>query len=161
MAQILVIKAETARDGLQYIGDIVAVFPDDHIFSATEIAKFSILTIGGSVTDVQTRLDQIKPRIETAYLLPSDNKYHWDDGEETAISIINVYQLDNKWFKVENKFKFPITIDSLSPEEKQLLETIDINHPSVDSFINKIVKDITVLSDNDVEIKELRNTELN
>jgi len=161
MAIVQYINSETARDGLQYLGDIVGVFPDDHQFSATELIKFSYLTIGGSVADVQARIDQLKPQITEAYLWESDGKYHFDeDGDIDPLGMILVFRTEgsNKWYKLENAFKFPFNLGDLTPEEKQLLETVDINHPSVDSFIRKLVKDITALSDNDVEIKDLRNT---
>jgi len=92
--------------------------------------------------------------------LLSDGEYHFDDGDEQDQGVIWVFRLEgsNKWYRVDNKFKFPVNIGSLTPEEKQLLETVDINNPAVDSFIRKLIKDITVLSNNDVEIKELRNT---
>jgi len=162
MAQLLIIKAETAKDGLQYIGDVVGIFLDSHVFSGTELAVFDVLTVGGSVEDVQARLDQIKPRIEEAHLWESDNKYHWLRPEAGAcLESIDVYRLEGgiKWYKAENDFKFPINVGELTATEKQLLETIDINNPSVDSFIRKIVKDIAALSGNDVEVKELRNSE--
>lgn len=159
MAQILIIKAETVRDGLQYIGDVVGVFPDDHIFSPTELAKFDVLTINGSVDDVNIRLRQIQPRIEDAFLW-EDGKYRWENPP-IGIEWIKVYRIEgsNRWYRMDSLFKFPVSVSRLTPEEKQLLETVDINHPAVDSFIRKLVKDITVLAGNNVEIKELRNTE--
>jgi hypothetical protein len=154
----MIIKTETAKDGLQYIGDIVAVFPDSHIFSSTELAVFDFLTISGTVEDVKALFNEILPRIETAYLWP-DGDYYWDDTD--SIDSIDVFRLEgsNKWYRLDNDFKFPLNAGDLTPEEKQILETTDINHPSVTNFIRKIVKDLVVLSGNDVEIKELRNTE--
>jgi hypothetical protein len=160
MAVIMLINNETVKDGLQYLNDIACVFNDDHQFSRTELEKFNFLTINGTKNDVKEKIRQITPRIEHAYLLLTDNKYHWqDDG--TTIGAIQVYQVEgsNKWYKLENDFKFPVNIGDLTPEEKQILETVDINHPSVDAFIRKLVKDITILSGNNVEIKELRNSE--
>ena len=161
MAQIAIISTETAKDGLQYIGDVVGVFPDDHQFSATELAKFNFLTVGGSVADVQARLSQLQPRIEMAYQWTSDEKHHWNEPDGEPMDQIQVFRLegDSRWYRLDNGFKFPINIDTLSVEEKQLIESIDINHPAVDSFIRKLVKDITALSGNDVEIKDLRNSE--
>jgi len=167
MPQLLVIKSETVVDGLQYIGDVVGVFPDDHIFSASQQAKFNILGIGmgiNTVNEVNQVLERIKPRIVHAYLWASDNTYHWempDGGVSNLLGIIEVYRVEgsSRWYKAENDFLFPVNVSQLTPEEKQLLETVDINHSSVDSFLRKLVKDMTVLSGNDVEIKELRNTE--
>ena len=161
MAILLLVNNETIRDGLQYLGDVVGVFPDDHKFSDTELLKFDTLTVKGSVADVRLRLEQITPTPGIAYLWESDNKYHWRIPEDGApLEAIDVFQVEGstRWYKAENDFKFPVNIDGLTQEEKQLLATIDINNPSVDSFIKKIVKDILVLSGNDVEIKDLRNT---
>jgi len=161
MAQVLIITSETVRDGLQYLGDIVGVYSDSHVFSSTELEKFSVLTISGSVADVTARLNQIKPVVLSAYQFESDGDYHWTDPDyETIINTIKVFRVegDRKWYQLVNAFKFPISISSLTPEEKQLLETIDINNPSVDSFIRKIIKDVTVLSGNNIEIRELRGT---
>ncbi len=161
MAQVVIINNETAKDGLQYLGDIVGVFSDSHIFSATELEKFSFLTINGSVNDVNFRLSQLCPRVEMAFLWESDGDYHWvEDGNNDPVEMIEVYQVEgsNKWYKLINDFKFPVNLDGLTPEEKQLLETVDINHSAVDSFVRKIVKDVTQLSDNNIEVKELRNS---
>jgi len=161
MAQLLIINAETARDGLQYLGDVVGVFSDDHVFSPTEIEKFDVLTVGGSVEDVRARIDQITPTMAEAYLWASDGIHYWIEPEEGDSENVPVYQVEGstRWYIAENDFRFPINVGELTATEKQLLETIDINNPSVDSFIRKLVKDITVLSGNDVEVKELRNTD--
>ena len=158
---VMLINNETAKDGLQYLNDVVGVFPDTHQFSGTELEKFNFLTISGTVEDVKAVLKRIKPRIETAYLLASDMKYHWvEDGDIDPVEVIEVFQVEgsNKWYKLINDFKFPVNLAGLTPEEKQLLETIDINNPSVDSFIRKIIKDVSVLSGNNIEVKELRNS---
>ena len=161
MAIIMLINNETVRDGLQYLNDVVGVFEDGYQFSGTELEKFNFLTVGGTKQEVASRLRQLTPVMEKCYLWESDNKYHWTDGdEETILDEIEAYQIegDIKWFKAENDFKFPVNFGELTAEEKQLLATVNINHPSVDSFIRKLIKDITVLSGNNVEIKELKNT---
>jgi len=63
-----------------------------------------------------------------------------------------------KWYDLVNDFKFHINIGELTPEEKQLLQTYDITHPSITSFINKIVKDIASDLANSVEETDLKNT---
>lgn len=160
MAQILIIKNETAVDGLQYLGDIVGVYRDSHVFSDHELLIFNVLTISGSVADVQAKIHEITPREEEAFLWVADNEYHWIKESELAPGDeIRVFQVSNRWYELVDDFRFPISISGLTPEEKQLLETVDINHPSVDSFIRKIVKDLAVLAGNGNEIKDLRNTE--
>lgn len=160
MAIIMLINSETFYDGLQYLNDVVGVFAATHQFSETELTKFNFLTVNGSVEDVKTRLKEICPQIENVYKWVSDNEYHFTpapDGDDD-IDSISVFRISNKWFRADNDFRFPVNIGELTAEEKQLLETVDINDPAVDSFISKLAKDITALSGNDVEIKELRNS---
>ena len=161
MAQLLIIKDETVRAGLQYIGDMVGVFEDSHIFDDNELAKFSTLTVAGSRADVESRINQLRPLEAGAAIWDTDGKYHFDSEippEGTVISdYIEVFKIVNKWYHKAVGFKFPINLDGLTPEEKQLLATIDINNPAIDSFINKILKDLLTQVGNDVEIKDLRN----
>jgi len=161
MAKALIIKAETERQAVQYIGDLLSVFPDDHVFSDHELSIFGVLKINGSVEDVTARLSQLTPTEATAFKWSSDDKYHFDTedipNDVSVLEIIDVFQVDNRWYKKTTGFKFPINIGELTAEEKQLLETIDITHTAVDSFIRKVVKDLTTQIGNDIEIKELRN----
>lgn len=162
MAQILLIKTETVRDGLQYLGDVVGIFEDSHQFSDHELTVFNVLTVAGSRLDVEAKFDQIKPEVADAYLWESDGEYHWtipDEGNVLNTREVARPEGNNKWYLLENRFKFPINVDMLTPEEKQVLETVDINHPSVDAFIKKIAKNVFALPGNDVEVRELRNTE--
>ena len=161
MAQVLIINSETARDGLQYLGDVVAIIPDSWQPSETELVKFDVITIGGSVDDIQARLMEIEPSTEFCYLWESDGDYHWvRDGENVSVEIIEVYQIkgSRKWYKLINDFKFSRNTNDLTAEEKQILETVDINHPSVDAFIGKLIKDVVALPGNNVEVRELRGT---
>jgi hypothetical protein len=165
MPILMLINSETVKDGLQYLNDVVGVFPDDHQFSGTELAKFNFLSVGigiNTVDEVKARIRQITPAIEDAFLWQSDNKYHWTDPDgETIIGRMRVFQVEgsNRWYELVSDFKFPANTGDLTPEEKQLLETVDVTHPSVDSFIRKLVKDITVLTGNTNEIKDLRNSQ--
>ena len=158
-AQVLLIKAETAKDGLQYIGDVVGVFSDSHIFSDHELKVFGVVTIKGTKEEVRAKIREITPEIADAYLWPSDGKYHWEEPVTGPWTIIQVYQVEGslKWHVLENDFKFPANISTLTPEEKQLLETVDVKDFSVDNIVRKIVKDVTTLPNNGVELKELKS----
>lgn len=159
-AQLLLIASETAKDGQQYIGDVVGVFSDSHEFSDHELSVFGVLTVGGSAEEVRAQLDRLKPRIEVAYKWASDGKYHWTESDQKILEAIEVYQRagDIRWYKYVSDFTYPVSVDTLTAEEKQLLETIDISSPAVDSFIDKLVKDASALVGNNVEVKELKNT---
>jgi hypothetical protein len=139
---------------------VVGVYSDTHVFSDTEIIKFDVLRVGGSVADVQRRIQQLSPIVTMAYKWKSDNKYHFGmpNDPDVVIGEIEVFQVSKRWYKAVSNFKFRVNVAMLTAEEKQLLETIDINNPSVDSYIKKTVKDYTLLPGNNVEIVELRNT---
>lgn len=161
MAQVACISSENTRDGLQYLGDVVGVFSDDHVFTQHEQEAFDILYVNGSVADVKARLFQLKANTHYAYKWQSDSEYHFTEAEDPddTTETIQVYAISNKWYKLVNDFKFVANFADLTAEEKQLLATVDINHPSVDSFISKIVKDYATQPGNDVEIIELKNQE--
>jgi len=161
MAQLLIIKDETVRDGMQYIGDMVGVFEDSHVFSDNELVLFDVLIVNGSRADVEARVNQLRPLEDNAAIWDTDGKYHFMSGippEGTVLSDpIQVFNVGNKWYQKVVGFKFLINVDGLTPQEKELLETIDINNPAIDSFINKIVKDLASQVGNDIEIIDLRN----
>jgi len=79
VAQAVLIKAETVRDGVQYIGDVIGIVDDSHIFTPDEIAKFNILTVNGSVEDVRAKFAEVTPTIYPAFLWSVDGEYHWDE----------------------------------------------------------------------------------
>jgi hypothetical protein len=166
MPKVILINSETERDGLQHIGDVVDVYEDDRWMSPTMLEKFTIVNIAigiNTVADVKARLDQLKPVTSHAHQWDFDFKYHFNTEEYPEGCIcynpIDVYQVGKKWYKMEVGFKFPINLANLSEQEKIYLATLDINHPSVNSFINKIVKDLTSQPGNDVEITDLKNQE--
>ena len=162
MAKALIIKAETEKQSVQYIGDLIGVYPDTHIFSDDELALFNTLIINGSVEDVQARINQLTPVQTSASKWDSDNIYHFDNVMPpegvNILDIIEVYQSGKRWYRKTTGFKYSVNVANLTPEEKQLLESIDINNPSIDSFIKKIIKDLTTQDGNNVEVVDLRNT---
>jgi len=160
MAQLMLIGSDVVNEPYQYLDDMSYVFSDDHVFSDDELEQFNFLTVNGSYEDVRDRLIQISPRITAAFHWVEDQKWHFQVPEGDFDETIEVwFDSPNKWNKVVNGFKFPINVGNLTPEEKQLLETYDINHPSVDAFIRKIAKDITADPANNVEVRDLRNLE--
>ena len=157
MAILLLIK--NPNEGFTYINDMVGVYNDTHQFSATELEHFNFLTINGSRHDVDLLLKQIQPEILFAYWTGSEWSLQMPDEIDPVVEDIRVYRVESgkRWYKLVNPFKFLINIGDLSVEEKTLLETYDINHPSVGSFVRKVLKDITSDSANNEEIKKLRN----
>jgi hypothetical protein len=160
MAQLLIVKSETGKQGLQFIGDVADVLHDGRWLSPGMLEEFNVLIIDGSVADVNARLNQIIPLQSRAIMWDSDSKYHFysiDPPQGVVVfDPIDVFLVGDKWYKIENDFKYPLNVHILTPEEKQLLAT-NINNPAVDRFINKLVKDLTTQDGNDVEIEELGN----
>ncbi|MHC4292665.1 MAG: hypothetical protein ACYSTX_00090 [Planctomycetota bacterium] len=161
MAIAMLISSETVRDGCQYVGDVVQIQEDDYVFSETELEKFSFLAINGTRSEVEARLLELLPEKYIAFKWNSDNQWHLQEATAPDYDIdeMDVWQPEGskRWYELVTSFKFGMNIDSLTPEEKQLLETININHPSVDSFIRKTIKDLAALLGNDAEVTDLRN----
>lgn len=157
MAIVMIISIDTANEPDSYEDDIVSVFPDGWNFTQHELDMFEFLTINGSVEDVELRLEQIKPVIGVAHL-KADGKYTFDvslgTGEE--IEVWTNMKSPINWYKYVVPFNQFANFGPLTAEEKQLLATIDIMHPSVDATIKKIVKDLSVIPANNVEVKELK-----
>ncbi len=158
MAIIMLIAADQINEPYQYLNDIVGTFADDHPFTDTEKKRFSFLTVKGSRVDVQAKLDKSKPTIATAFHHKKAGKWSFiyttpEDVDQEKI----VWLKDKRWYDYKNQFKFPLTIDSCSPEEKQMLATTDVNHFSIDATIEKTVKSIESVVANNVEVTDLKN----
>lgn len=154
MAQLLLIDKDTAND-LQFDGDVVGIFSDEHQFSATELQKFRVMKISGSREEVESRLDSLKPPRKTVIRWQVDNSWHDEDDPPPNGDVSEfkeVYELGDRWFELENDFKFTLNVSSLSPEEKQVVETTDIGSVSAGLVARKLVKDLTALDGNDREV---------
>lgn len=159
MAIIMLIGQDTVNEPYAYLNDIIGVFNDSFQFSDTELEIFNFLTVNGSVVDVRARLKEIQPEYRTACFTVENQKYEFQPDHNLTIDheILVAHKPPNRWYKVVEEFKWPTNIHELTPEEKQVLATVDINHPSVDSFVNKLAKDIFALTGNDIEITDLKN----
>ena len=160
MAIVLLVSTNQVNEPYQYENDMISVFPDGHQFSDYELARFGFVTINGSVADVEAKLYQIKPQIGVA-LMGTDGNWTFDRSEPTTGEELEVWSYPGanplRWFKYVVPFKYDFNLGQLTAEEKQLLESIDINHPSVDSAIRKIVKDLAVDPANNEVVQELQN----
>lgn len=161
-SKLVIVNSLTARENLQYVGDVVDVIEDDRWLSPAMLENFDYVRVKGEPADVRVRLAQFQPRVEDAFKWNSDGEFHWTKptAPDTLLEMVDVFFVSpNKWYRMETRYKFIVNTDELTAEEKQLLESIDITNPSVDSYIRKTIKDITLLPGNNVEIIELRNTE--
>lgn len=157
MAILMLIKNQ--KEGLMHVNDVAGVFNDTHTFSEYELKAFNFLNVNGSKEDVQELLRTIQPETHPAFYYDGEWHFHPPENPELIEDEIMMYRVEGskKWYQLVVPFKYSANIDDLSTEEKQLLETYDINHSSIDSFIKKIAKDITLDEANQIEITDLRN----
>lgn len=68
MAQILTISEKIQKPGVNEVGDVYAVLPDEHKFSPTEIEKFDIPKIPSlTVEDFKQCVYSNKPEVKTVW----------------------------------------------------------------------------------------------
>ena len=159
MAILMLINADTAVNDLQYLFDVVNIYEDDHTFTPTELERYDFLPVNGTKAEVEAFLSSALPKFADAYLWDDDNKWHFSDETDGEIlDEVQVYQLENdtRWYKYIVEFRFPVNVGALTAEEKQLLASYDITHPSVDNFVRKIIKDLAADPANQEEIKDLK-----
>ena len=63
MAKLLKINLITFHEGVNEIGDIVAIFEGDHIFTKREIALFDVEAVDESVEEIRNKI----PKVENVY----------------------------------------------------------------------------------------------
>ncbi|MCK5600975.1 hypothetical protein KAR91_03840 [Candidatus Pacearchaeota archaeon] len=118
MAQLLLIK--TANTALKTVGDIVGVYEDTHKFSEYELQAFTVVQVKGDREEVIQKLNAISVPVEGAFKAEStvwsrtrpEEKEVWKD-------------VDDKWYFLEARLKYPFSMSNLLPEDKTLLETTD------------------------------------
>jgi hypothetical protein len=159
MAWLVCVKRDD-REPFQYIDDLVEVVDDNVGLPSHYPTTFNVLQVNGTRADVEAILESIRPQVYTVVDDLDTGKWGFDpanpgDQEKQVWRPANTSV--KKWYNLVNEFKFPINIGNLTPEEKQLLQTYDIAHPSIASFINKVSKDVSSDSANNVEETDLKN----
>jgi hypothetical protein len=84
MAQLLLIKTETLRAGVNEVGDIVGIFSDEHKFSQAEKDGFTIKNVTGKVEEVKAELQKLYPAKPDLTINP---KYMFKVSNDTATKI--------------------------------------------------------------------------
>ena len=154
----MIISTDQVREPYQFMGDVVAIFEDDHSFSDRELAAFDFITIMGGADDVSARLSELDINYATAYWNTVTEKWQFIDPMNSNQTIEVWSPNDRTWYGVVDPFKFRFSISGLTPEEKQLLATLDIFHPSVESAVRKMMKDLIQANPaNGTEVKDLKN----
>jgi len=83
MTKLLCITARQQRTGVNDIGDIVGVFPDDWSFSEKEINDFNIVTVPEAKAEVESKIPEIKQIYKSTTTdwtdSPPESKHVWVD----------------------------------------------------------------------------------
>jgi len=158
MAILMLISTNQVREPFQFLADVVGIFEDSHSFTPSELERFDFITIMGGRDDVANRLNELDVKYAQAFFNETNSRWQFDDPMVTT-QIIEVWSPDNRtWYQVVEPFKFRWNIGQLTAEEKQLLATFDIFHPSVESAARKLMKDLIAANPaNGNEIKDLKN----
>ena len=90
MAQLLCISTKTKKNN-NALGDVVGVFPDDHVFSSKEQEMFDIVQVDQSEVDAAT------PEQRMMFLDPTDDMWKVADEKQHPYSLN--YNPQNKTLK--------------------------------------------------------------
>lgn len=113
MAQLLTITAVTLRPGVNQIGDIVGIFPDDHVFSKAELDAFKAISVEGKPDEVRAGLEKMKPDLSSFIV---------SDSAHTAEKKLNV-ALPKYSYAVKDEGK-PAVADACKTNIKAVAATI-------------------------------------
>lgn len=153
MAILLLIK-DTPRPPYQYVDDVVEVYDDTHIFTDTEKIQFGFLTVMGSRVDVDRAFTNRYPDIDEAYYV--NGKYQ--RGIVAGAPTIRIWHQkgSQNWYRLVNCPKFLRNVSSLTNQDRQDLETIDVNNGQITPIINKMIYNLALDPLNTDEIEDLR-----
>jgi hypothetical protein len=167
MPILLLISNNQVNEPYNYLNDVVGVFADDHPFTPYELDRFEFLDVAvgtNTVEEVQAKLQSIRVRQETAFFWDSTQEWSWeppvddDDLVEEAV-VWTTASPPVRWYRLVQPLKFLFNVGDLTQNEKDLIAAIDVNHPSVDSYLKKMVKSIERFPENESEeIRDLRGT---
>ena len=160
MAILLLVTINQENVPYNNIDDVVGVFEDTHLFSDWEISRFDFLTVTGSREDIQTRLDQARPTIATAYYSTELHEYTFIRPliKGLEIDVWSTLLPPVRWYQLNSPDKFIFKVGDFTQEEKDFMADpgFDINSSLVDGYIDKFVKNLGRKPENTTEIKDLR-----
>ena len=142
MAKLLCINSLTYRVGVNNIGDVVGVFPDNQPFTPKEYEQFDIVDVSGTVEEVTANLPKFetKQAIEVTAekgtfqeLTPDKVKTLWKNGAD--------------WQVLEVRPKYAYTVDN--GDVKLVAPTLADNVKTTVSLA-EIVKEDTIATEKSV-----------
>jgi len=118
MTQLLLIKEETYRNGVNNIGDVVGAFPDNWTFTKKEIDLFSIVKITADKAAIDFKKPEIK-RITRAKTTEwtnelSEMKEVWQDADGKFKEIIKSPKFALSFVKGEIKENYSLYPENLT-----------------------------------------------
>jgi len=134
MAQLLLISAETFKDGVNQIGDIVGIFDDSHVFTPTEHIMFVI----GYVPNI-TR-DELISSLKFPELQEVKT-------EDTSIKMWR-NSPNEPWKKLEKEPKYMWTTAGLTEEQKTAFQSSAISKEVKLAMIGQLGNNYSYIPEN-------------
>jgi hypothetical protein len=144
----------------QFEWDVISTYEDDQSFPNNYWTDYHMFQVNGTKADLDDVISQIKPQVYKCAFDTVDSK--WVFNTTNPVSEFKMVWrpaqgTTRKWYNLVHPIKFYSNLGDLTPEEQQLLQTYDIKHASIQSFINKVAKKLDVDPANNVEETDLRN----
>jgi len=147
MAQLLLISPKlfytgAYQQGLCFDNDIVQIFEDNHIFSDLEKNQFHIITIEGfTKTEIKDLIKVKKPEEKNINLIAGlwfeENIKEYEGMKPVVIK--EIYKgLDGKWFFLNKKDKYLMTMSDLSSKDFDDLASKFISNENKLKILNKM-----------------------
>lgn len=129
MAQVVLIDTGTYKDGINNIGDVVAIHEDGIIGGGVGYATFKVITIPGTKAEIDALLNAKLPIIKSL----EDGDY-WQDGED--------------WKKIEEYPKYAVNI-ACDDELEASLKDSEISNLSKQTLVGAVAtSNLKAMSEN-------------
>ena len=155
MAQLVLIDTGTLRikDGvaINAIGDLVSIHDDDVALTGPGYVNFKIVKVPGTAEEVRQRLDANLPETKQAFKSSTPaGEFGFERPEE-----IEVWNDNGTWRKIETRPKYQINVAVDKELDGQLKDEVLTAESKVSLLAAKAVANVTIKTENQVEIKEL------
>ena len=155
MAQLVLIDTGTLRIkdrvAINAIGDLVSVHDDDVSLTGPGYASFKVVKVPGTAEEVRQRLDATLPKTKYAFKSSAPaGEFGFERPEE-----IEVWNDNGVWRKIEKRPKYQINVAVDKELDGQLKDEVLTAESKVSLLAAKAVANVTIKTENQVEIKEL------
>ena len=120
--KLALINANTYKEGVNEIGDVVGRFSDDHTFTLKEHMNFDIIEVSDTKEDIQAIIPEVKPifRAKTTEWTderPEEKRVWVDPKDGLEKEVVNAPKYQLKYDTVTKEFSHNLSrdTDNLTP----------------------------------------------